>query len=94
MSRMEQWLAQELSEVLDAIAQEVPPGTLAFLTAHDPKLRLRIDEAEARLAAHRNELIAQYPSWHSVLEELRDLWSLAGWKAGQPGVADALGEAA
>ena len=94
MSRMEQWLAQELSELLDEIARDVPPGALAFITAHDPALRSRIDEAEARLAVHRNELIAHYDSWHSALEELQNLWSLAGWKAGQPGAAEALEEAA
>jgi hypothetical protein len=91
---MEQWLDQELSKVLDAIAGEVPSGTLAFITAHDPFVRSRIDEVEARLAAYRNELIAQYDSWRSGLEELRDLWSLAGFKAEHLGAAESLEEAA
>jgi hypothetical protein len=94
MNRMEQWLAQDLSELLDEIARDVPSGTLAFITTHDPKLRSRIDEVEARLAVHRNELIGHYASWRSAIEELQNLWSLAGWKAGQPGAADALEEAA
>ena len=94
MSRMEQSLAQELSEVLDEIARDVPTGTLAFINAHDPTLRSRIDEVEARLAVQRNELIAHYDSWRSALEELQNLWGLAGWKAGQPGAAEALEEAA
>lgn len=94
MSRMEQWLTQELSELLDVIARDIPPGTLAFITAHDPTLRTRIEEAEARLAVHRNELIAHYDAWRSALEELQNLWSLAGWKAGQPGAAEALDQAA
>ena len=94
MNRMDQWLTQELSESLDLLAREVPPGTLAFITAHHPDLRSRIEEAEARLAACRDELVALYGAWRSALEELRNLWSLAGWEAGQPGAADALKEAA
>ena len=94
MSRMEQWLAQDLSELLEETARVVPSGTLAFISAHDPKLRSRIDDAETRLAVHRNELIARYAAWRTALEELGDLWSLAGWKAGQPGAAEALDEAA
>jgi hypothetical protein len=74
MSKMKQPLAQELSEVLDEIARDVPPGTLAFITAHNPTLRSRIiDEAEARLTVHRNELITHDNSWRSALEELRNL---------------------
>jgi hypothetical protein len=94
MSAIEQWLTQERTEALNAVARDIPPGTLAFITAHHPGLRLRIEEAEARLAARRDELIARYEAWTQALEELQNLWSLAGWEAGQPGAADALREAA
>ncbi len=94
MNRMDQWLTQELSESLDLLAREVPPGTLAFITAHHPHLRSRIEAAEARLAERRDELIALYGAWRGALEELQNLWGLAGWEASQPGAADALREAA
>jgi len=94
MKSIEQVLTQELSELLEEIAPDVPRGTMAFINVHDPTLRSRIDEAEARLAIHRNELIAHYGSWRSAREDLQNLWSLAGWKARQPGAAEALEEAA
>jgi hypothetical protein len=46
------------------------------------------------LASRREELAERYGAWRGALEELQNLWSLAGWEAGQPGAADALREAA
>ena len=94
MSTIEQWLSQDLTEALNAVARDVPPGTLAFITVHHPHLRSRIEAAEARLAERRDELIALYGAWRGALEELQNLWGLAGWEASQPGAADALKEAA
>jgi hypothetical protein len=94
VSAIEQWLTQELTESINAVARDIPPGTLAFLTAHHPDLRSRIEATEARLASRREEMVELYGAWRSTLEELQNLWSLAGWEAGQPGAADALKEAA
>lgn len=94
MSKIEQWLSQELTEALNAVARDIPPGTLAFITAHHPPLRSRVEAAEARLAERRDELVGAYNAWRGALEEVQNLWSLAGWEAGQPGAADALKEAA
>lgn len=94
MSAIEQWLTQELSETLNAVARDIPPETLAFITVHHPHLRSRIEAAEARLAERRAELLGVYSAWHSTLEEIQNLWGLAGWEASQTGAADALKEAA
>jgi hypothetical protein len=94
MNKIEEWMNQELTETVNAIGRDLPPGTLAFLAAHHPDLRSRIEAAEARLASRREELAELYGAWRGALEELQNLWSLAGWEAGQPGAADALKEAA
>ena len=44
---------------------------------HLPDLRLRVDEAEARLSAKRQVLLEQYAEWQEALEACEDLWAVA-----------------
>lgn len=94
MNLLERILAEDLTCTLEAIAGSSCEGTLAFITAHHPGLRSRIEKAESRLAAERAGLLAQYASWRSTLEEVENLWALAAWEASEPGAADALSQAA
>lgn len=93
MNPLERILTDDLTRTLTAMAG-TSEGTLAFLTAHHPELRSRIDAAESELAARRAELLEQYEAWRSALEAIENLWALAGWEATQPGAADAVRAAA
>lgn len=90
MNPLENLMAEDLARTVKAIAGVYGEGALAFITAHHPELRSRIEAIESRLAAQRAELLAQYEGWRRSLEELENLWALAGWEASQPGAADAL----
>jgi len=94
MNPLERVLTEDLSRTLAAIAGSSCEGTLDFITANHPDLRSRIEKAEARLAAERAGLLAQYTGWRSTLEELENLWALATWEAREPGAAEALSQAA
>jgi len=94
MNPLERVLAEDLARTLTAISGNAGEGTLAFLTAHHPELRSRIEAAESELAARRAELLERYQVWGSALEAVENLWALAGWEASQPGAADAVRAAA
>jgi hypothetical protein len=42
-----------------------------------PDLRVRLDEAETRLAAKRQALLEQYAGWQVALDACEDLWAVA-----------------
>lgn len=94
MKPLEHLLADDLARTLEAIARGYSEGTLAFIAAHHPTLRSRVEAAESRLAVERAELLARYDGWRNTLEDLQNLWALAAWEASQPGAADALRSAA
>jgi hypothetical protein len=94
MNSLERVLAEDLARTVEAIAGSSREGTLAFITAHHPELRTRIEAAESRLTDQRAGLLARYAEWRKGLEEMENLWALAEWEASQPGAADALRAAA
>jgi hypothetical protein len=94
MNPLERVLTEDLVRTVEAVARVSHEGTLAFITAHHPELRSRIEAAESRLAEQRSGLLARYEEWQRSLEEMENLWALAGWAAGQPGAGDALEAAA
>ncbi len=94
MDPLDRLLGEELSSSLDRIAGSCGEGTLAFVTAHHPNLRGRLEEAEARLAGLRLELLDRYAAWRAALRTLEDLWALAELKRAEPDATDALRSAA
>lgn len=94
MNRMDRLLSEELQLALDRVGTSTGEGTVAFVSAHHPALRGRLDEADQRLATIRAELFDRYSAWTATLKEIEALWELAAWEARQPGAAEALGEAA
>lgn len=94
MNPLDQLLRDEVSRSLERIAGTSPEGTLAFITAADPRLRVRLEEAEARLAGLRAEILDRYATWKASLRNLEDLWALAALKRTEPGATDALRSAA
>lgn len=87
MNPLDRLLQDELSRCLDRIAGAYGEGTLAFINAHHPGLRCRLDEAEARLAAVRLDLLDRYSAWQTVLKDLEGLWALAELKRAEPRAA-------
>ena len=94
MNPLDRLLSEEVSRCLDRIAGASPEGLLAFITAQHPSLRGRLDEAEARLAGLRAEILERYAAWEAALRDLEDLWALAALKRAEPDKADLLKSAA
>ncbi len=94
MTPLDRLLREELSRCLERIAGVSPEGLLAFITAQHPSLRGRLDEAEARLAGLRAELLERYAAWEAALRDLENLWALAALKQAEPDKSDLLKSAA
>jgi hypothetical protein len=85
--RLDQLLRSDLGRLLDRIATCEGAGIAA--TALDPESRLRLEEAEARLAEARLRLLADYDEWERAQDACADLWAVLGLRAsGLTGVAD------
>lgn len=87
MNPLDRLLGDELSRCLDRIAGSYGEGTLAFINAQHPGLRCRVDEAEARVAGLRLELLERYAAWQGALKDLEALWALAELKRTEPQAA-------
>ena len=81
MNAVERILEGELMGLLDRLASSLPEGALAKVLVTTPALKLRLDEAEARLAEARGALLADYGRWCRALEDLENLWALANWRS-------------
>lgn len=76
---LDQLLRSDLGRLLDRIA--TGEGAGVAVTALDPESRLRVEEAEARLAAARLRLLAEYEEWQRAQEACADLWAVSGLRA-------------
>jgi hypothetical protein len=76
---LDQLLRSDLGRLLDRIA--TCEGAGPAVTALDPEGRARIEEAEARLAAVRLRLLAEYEEWQRTLEACADLWAVSSLRA-------------
>jgi hypothetical protein len=77
MNPMDRLLRDELNRLLDRIAASTRSGVAKASARHLPDLRIRLDEAEARLAAKRQVLLEHYAEWRETLEGCEDLWAVA-----------------
>jgi hypothetical protein len=80
MNPVDRVLYEELTHLLDRLATSVPDGSLAQAAAANPRLRDRLDEADAQLAAARTALLDGYGRWQRALEDVENLWALAAWR--------------
>ena len=94
MNPLDRLLRDELSRCLERIAGSCTEGTVTLIAAHHPKLSARVEEAEARLAGLRVELLERYAAWQATLGEVESLWALAALKRADPGEAEPLRNAA
>jgi hypothetical protein len=89
MSPMDQLLRDELNRLLDRIAAATRAGVAKASARHLPDLRIRLDEAEARLSAKRQILLEQYAQWQEALEACEDLWAVAQMELEETGAGGA-----
>jgi hypothetical protein len=80
MNSVDRVLYDELTHLIDRLATSVPNGSLAQAAAANPRLRGRLDEADAQLAAARATLLEGYDRWQRGLEDMENLWALAAWR--------------
>ena len=80
MNPLDRVLYEELTHLVDRIATSVPDGSLTDAAAANPRLRARLDEADAQLAAARAALLEGYGRWRRALEDVENLWALAAWR--------------
>ncbi|HEY7366754.1 MAG TPA: hypothetical protein VIE37_21870 [Methylomirabilota bacterium] len=81
MSRVEQVLNDEISQLLERLSGTVPDGCLEATASRNPVLRRRLDEVESQMATVRAALIDSYSRWRRSLDDLENIWALAAWKA-------------
>jgi hypothetical protein len=80
MNAVERVLQTELIGLLDRLAESLPRDTPTTVTAN-ATMRVRLDEAETRLAEIRAMLLADYGRWRRGLEDIENLWALASWRS-------------
>lgn len=82
MNPVERVLYEEVTHLLDRLATSVPEGSLERVRATNPDLSARLDGAEAELAVTRQVVLEAYGRWRRALEEIENLWALAGASSG------------
>ena len=87
MNPVEWVLNDELSRLVDRLAESVPGGCLQAIGAQNSTLRRRLDEAEVQMAAVRASLLDGYGRWRRALDDVENLWALAAWKSTSPEAA-------
>ena len=81
MNPVERVMHGELSGLLDRLATSVPDGAIDAIRAANPTLKMRLDDADAKLAALRATLLDDYGRWRRALEDLENLWALGAWRS-------------
>lgn len=89
MNPMDRLLRDELNRLLDRIAASTRAGVAKASARHLPDLRVRLDEAEARLSAKRQVLLEQHAEWQEALEACEDLWAVAQLELEETGAGGA-----
>jgi hypothetical protein len=76
MNPVERILLEEATYLVDRLATSIPPKG-ATPEAMSPRLRARLEEAEAHLATARAAVLEDYGRWLRALEDAENLWALA-----------------
>ena len=76
MNPVERILFEEATYLVDRLATSIPPQA-ATPEAMSPRLRARLEEAEAQLARARATLLEDYGQWRRALDDAENLWALA-----------------
>lgn len=81
MNNIDRLLADDLRELLGRLAATIPEGAVEDVRRKIPRLRMRLDQIEGRLAAEYAALTDAYGSWERALEDLENVWALAAWRS-------------
>lgn len=84
MNAMERIVQDDLDRLIDRLATTTHAGLLAECAERDPEMSNRLEDAETRLSAARQDLLKTYGAWRDALDECGDLWGLAELAAGRP----------
>ena len=82
MNGVDEVLQDELGRLMDRLAATVPMGSLEGTSLANPRLRMRLDDAEGSLAVARAALLEDYGRWRRALDDLENVWALAAWAHG------------
>ena len=82
MNSVERVLADEIARLMDRLASSVPDGAVNDVRATEPRLRARLDQTEAQLAAARAALVENYARWLRAIDDVENLWAVAAFRAG------------
>lgn len=81
MNNMERLLAADLTDLLDRLGAMIPEGVAEDAQRRMPRLRMRLDQAEAHLAGEYTALMEAYGTWKRALEDLENIWALGAWRS-------------
>ena len=84
MNAIERIVQDDLDRLIDRLATSTHEGMLAECLQQDPELVTRLEDAETKLTAARQDLLKTYGAWRDALDECGDLWGLAELAAGRP----------
>jgi hypothetical protein len=87
MNALERLLQDDLDRLLDRLAAAAPEGLLAECADRHPEMLSRIEAAEGRLSAARNELVQGYAAWREALDLCADVWAVAALVTDEPAEA-------
>lgn len=76
MNPVQRILLEEATFLVDRLATSIPPEG-ATRQGMSPRLRARLEEAEAQLAEARASVLEDYGRWRRALEDAENLWALA-----------------
>jgi hypothetical protein len=81
MNNIEPLLADDLRDLLDRLGEAISQDAVEDIRREMPRLRKRLDQIEADLAAGYAALTEAYGSWKRALEHLENVWALAAWRS-------------
>jgi hypothetical protein len=94
MNNVDRLLADDLMGLLDRVAATIPEGAVEEVRRTVPRLRMCLDQIEARLAVQYAALSEAYGNWERAREDLENVWALAAWRSTEEAPEHASGIAA
>jgi hypothetical protein len=80
MNDLERLLTEDVTRLIDRLAASIPEGTMERIRGSMPRLAMRINDVDERLATTRMTLLEDYARWRRVLEDAENIWALAAWR--------------
>lgn len=88
MNPMERILSDDLSRLIDRLADSIPEGAYERIRTTTPAVATRLDDLEAVVGNARAALVEDYVRWTRALDDLENAWSVAAWRVEAEGPAE------